>query len=112
MNNSIIFSISKIRRNGSGIFRFAASRADNINVHFSAAPPSPEEVRQRAMSENWNIHASKVCMTDQDIHVHRNNIQKQLNLRVGAESKGGTWSDVACHSNRHILIVMYLRFSS
>ena len=52
------------------------------------------------MSENSNIHASEVCMTDQDIHVHRNNIQKQLNLRVGAESKGGTWSDVACHSNR------------
>ena len=52
------------------------------------------------MSDNWNIHASKACMTDQDIHVHRNNIQKQLNLRVGAESKGGTWSDVPCHSNR------------
>jgi hypothetical protein len=100
VDNTIIFSISKICRNRSGIFRFAASQADNINVHVSAAPPSLEEVRQRAMSDNWNIHASKACMTDQDIHVHRNNIQKQLNLRVGAESKGGTWSDVPCHSNR------------
>jgi hypothetical protein len=74
---------------GNGTFTFSmAQPLVEVFVHC----PTPDEVWDRCVADDWPVHDSKALSDDQEISGQRYNIQGRLKLKLGPK---GTWTEKA-----------------
>jgi hypothetical protein len=74
---------------GNGVFRFAMGQHP---VEVFVPCPTPVEVWDKCVSDDWPVHDSKALAEDGEIDMQRYNIQKRLELKMGPHAKGGKWT--------------------
>jgi hypothetical protein len=88
----------ELDRNGNGSFKFRRMSPDPpVVVQPGAAtmtPPTVDEVHAKILADGWQIHASRIPLTNNDVKIQVSNVQRQhaLNLIPGPN---GTWSVAA-----------------